>query len=512
MENIELENEIELRMNPRDFSMTSSDLIDVTNMFNVDEQEVAVIYSQIVERKREEIKDSVENVIGYFREKGVHYPTFNEFKKEFNNYDNSFVDDNILRKMHDSEINDENQMSLFEIKKMIHEELGSMWSEFDPNEFKGQAHDAARRDIGDDFEELGDSKFEKGIDPEEWVDDVDRNRLELPSEEEEVTRIARMMQKKKSHEDRFGLGTLNEDGVGPEGLFRAKDAEGKDIKKGDLVRPADGSDKKGRVKGFGDDGAGRQIIIVDYQWPTDKKFMEPKEMGKLRIYPEDLIVQTMDENDGGYGGDKLRAVKVTYSNGDTISTSMAAHLTDEEIIDYFAIGKEFNIGSVGDNVQTVKNVDILKEDESGPEFHFDKKSLYHWFQDALNQLEFYDEAVGAEVMERAFERDYDYKLKMNEMNEELDKELNEEEIDECENTDELDEARGLGHSVKNTGDRNVKKSDDHSHAPVTTLPEGKTLDDKIKTLSEGKIKKKDLLNFINEEAKKLAKDIKEEEK
>ena len=74
------------------------------------------------------------------------------------------------------------------------------------------------------------------------------------------------------------------------------------------------------------------------------------------------------------------------------------------------------------------------------------------------------------------------------------------------------EARGLGHGVKNSGDRNLKKSKDNSHAPVTTLPEGRTFDEKIKNLSEGSVKKKDLINFINEQARKLANDIKEEGK
>jgi hypothetical protein len=57
---------------------------------------------------------------------------------------------------------------------------------------------------------------------------------------------------------------------------------------------------------------------------------------------------------------KLRSVKITYSNGEVISTSMAAHLTDKEILNYFAVGKIFNIGSGVDNVQTVVKCEILK--------------------------------------------------------------------------------------------------------------------------------------------------------
>ena len=55
----------------------------------------------------------------------------------------------------------------------------------------------------------------------------------------------------------------------------------------------------------------------------------------------------------------LRGVKVTYSNGQSIATSMAAHLTDEDIKNYFRVGRVFNIGSVTDDLQAVKHVEIL---------------------------------------------------------------------------------------------------------------------------------------------------------
>ena len=56
----------------------------------------------------------------------------------------------------------------------------------------------------------------------------------------------------------------------------------------------------------------------------------------------------------------LRSVEVTFSDGDTITTSMAQHLTDEEIYDYYEIGKEFNLGTIEDNVQSVVDVKILE--------------------------------------------------------------------------------------------------------------------------------------------------------
>lgn len=59
-------------------------------------------------------------------------------------------------------------------------------------------------------------------------------------------------------------------------------------------------------------------------------------------------------------GKDLRAAKVTFSDGNEITTSLAAHLTDDEIRNYFKIGKEFNIGLVEDNVVKVVKVEILK--------------------------------------------------------------------------------------------------------------------------------------------------------
>lgn len=56
---------------------------------------------------------------------------------------------------------------------------------------------------------------------------------------------------------------------------------------------------------------------------------------------------------------KLRTVTVEYSNGQKIPTSMAAHLTDDDIRNYYKIGKEFNLGNGEyDNMQRVVGVEI----------------------------------------------------------------------------------------------------------------------------------------------------------
>ena len=59
----------------------------------------------------------------------------------------------------------------------------------------------------------------------------------------------------------------------------------------------------------------------------------------------------------------LRAIKVTYSDGTEISTNMAAHLTDEQMTDYFKVGSWFNLGGkfdpCADNMQQVVKTEIL---------------------------------------------------------------------------------------------------------------------------------------------------------
>jgi hypothetical protein len=55
----------------------------------------------------------------------------------------------------------------------------------------------------------------------------------------------------------------------------------------------------------------------------------------------------------------MRSAKITYSDGTVINTSLAGHLTDKKIHDYFKVGKKFNIGRGSyDNLQTVVSCEI----------------------------------------------------------------------------------------------------------------------------------------------------------
>ena len=53
----------------------------------------------------------------------------------------------------------------------------------------------------------------------------------------------------------------------------------------------------------------------------------------------------------------MKNVKVTFENGDTISTRMNG--TKEEITAYY-VGNKFNLGSVEDNMQAAVNVEFVE--------------------------------------------------------------------------------------------------------------------------------------------------------
>ncbi len=220
------------------------------------------------------------------------------------------------------------------------------------------------------------------------------------------------------------MGDIDE-AVDEKGLFQVEDAEGNIIKRHALIIPVNGVEKKGRVMGFGDDGQGRMQLLVTWEWPIEMRHTNPEEMGKDRVYPEDIVLAA--------------------------SKNLEEDIVDDE-----------------DDFDSKLELDSLQ---------FDTSSLYKWILDALHQLDIYSKEDIAMAMEKAFERDYNYGLKINEM-------------------------RGLGHGVKNSGDRNVKLRDDHHEAPLTNLDE--SVDVGIKKLFEGKVTKKKLKDFISEQARNIA--------
>lgn len=56
----------------------------------------------------------------------------------------------------------------------------------------------------------------------------------------------------------------------------------------------------------------------------------------------------------------FREIEITFSDGSKLNTSMASHVTDEQIKDYYKVGSSFNIGTVEDKMVKVKSIKILK--------------------------------------------------------------------------------------------------------------------------------------------------------
>jgi hypothetical protein len=147
---------------------------------------------------------------------------------------------------------------------------------------------AAMSDInasGEDFEELGASKFEK--DPkfkEKFKSALNRANLELPSDEEEVENLAQMMKKRKEHEKMFGAGSLNETEI-----EYVKDEDGKAIKLKSSVQHKSGVN--GHVERFmvGDD----KNMLVKVNWTQNPG---AKKLDAI-VDPKTLLVkeETMEE-------------------------------------------------------------------------------------------------------------------------------------------------------------------------------------------------------------------------
>lgn len=121
-----------------------------------------------------------------------------------------------------------------------------------------------------------------------------------------------------------------------------------------ILGPFAGKDK---FYGIVDDVQPTELFVTFYDVNTGKKVSASTQMvyDYIHKYPVNIKESS-----------KLRSVTVEYSDGTKIDTSMAAHLTDDEIRDYYKIGKKFNLGNApvdgdgnyGDNIQSVVDVII----------------------------------------------------------------------------------------------------------------------------------------------------------
>jgi hypothetical protein len=120
---------------------------------------------------------------------------------------------------------------------------------------------------------------------------------------------------------------------------RATAKNASSLKEGDKVRKKNDPDRKGRIELI----TGGMAMVF---WSEDQT---TSGIALDKIEAANMIAKNA-----------LREVAVTYSDGTTITTSMAAHLSDADIKNYFRIGQEFNLGSGGkDKMVKVKSVKIL---------------------------------------------------------------------------------------------------------------------------------------------------------
>ena len=100
-----------------------------------------------------------------------------------------------------------------------------------------------------------------------------------------------------------------------------------------------------------------------------------KKVGSIRIEPNGYITKFSNcpegmkekinlrikgkKNKSNIG--ELEYVRVHYSNGKALTTTMNKNLSDKEIRNYFKIGKVFNIGTVEDEMTKVIAVEIHRK-------------------------------------------------------------------------------------------------------------------------------------------------------
>lgn len=100
--------------------------------------------------------------------------------------------------------------------------------------------------------------------------------------------------------------------------------------------------------------------------------------------------ETVEESHTTEAPTKLRSIWVKYSDGTEYTTNMAAHLTDQEMLDYFAINKVFNLGK-GEDDHMVKVVDrkivesVITENKWDGKLHTYKSKNGHTCIEALDE-------------------------------------------------------------------------------------------------------------------------------
>jgi len=257
------------------------------------------------------------------------------------------------------------------------ENLGIYSGEFDPNEFGGEAMRAAMQDIGSEFEPLGQNRFEKNLNPDEFVADLKRQNLNLPNDQKELGDIEKTMAKKRAHEKMFGAGTLNETGEwsdDEEGSAWIESLRGELEMVQNMLAPGLYFIVKD-IKGF--DKYQGPYATIEINGDTYKVWTQENDELWIEDFPLDNT--SSEGSRGGFMGNSA------------------------EVAD--AISSQYSV--LSDLNETLDDDGNFSESDLDG-FQFDMKNLYSYFKDAMSSLKDYDSAIAAQILEAAFKRDLPY--------------------------------------------------------------------------------------------------------
>ncbi len=347
-------------------------------------------------------------------------------------------------------------------------------SHFDELGLDDDAMKAAMEDIkasGEKFQPLGDSKFEK--DPkftEKFKDALKRANLELPSDETEVEYLAQMMKDRKGHEEKFGVGSLNE----------IEDADGKSIKLNSQVQHKNGAIGYVERLIVGDDGE----MLVKVNWIGSKK-AEPI------AHPEKLIVTQKEKS-----LDELN--KSTYNN----AAAGALSKGDKDLaLDFLSHSNEMGIEDDEENHETSRymffsNLQQIRR-QAGLLLDLDEDEIqeilengHDWAQDHI--------ATAKETIDQVFDFLMN-ETKSGDMWKSVDLEDREDEMKD-EMDDEIEEGMGHSHTIGHGANKKpVNYPEELMEESFISEDEHHTLSflDKIRLKLAGVSEKKALENLNN---------------
>jgi hypothetical protein len=285
------------------------------------------------------------------------------------------------------------------------ENLGVYSSGFDASEMDGDALAAAMADFKKDnidFVPLGKSKFEKNLDIDQMKSDLSADNLNLPKRKAELSKHQNTLDKRYKHEKRFGVGSLNEwEGPQP----------------GDSEYHNPGPNKKQHgISRFNE---------IDWQvlhetLVANEEFMNTgKVEGNPRFYK--IYASDLTDSDEGMLTNEDLNLLVAHDIVNVYKNNI--ELVDDKFLDYNtfyqavqdAWAKGFppvhNDNSSEMPFLRGRELDEEVSDEEEKEFNFDQKSLYHFLQDAFDQLSIYNEAEAAKILEAELLKYYDIKPK-----------------------------------------------------------------------------------------------------